>query len=74
MSAQLQEQLICVRWVKLSRWCDLTGDTEEAVYSRRKVGKWADGVHCKLTDNKLWINVPEAQKWIEKNPNTSRPV
>ena len=65
------ENLMVVRWVRLTRWCELTGDTKDAVYSRRHQGKWADGVHCKLADSKLWINVPEALKWIEKNPNTS---
>jgi hypothetical protein len=66
-----EEQLISVRWVLLCRWCELTGDTKDAVYSRRSDGKWADGVHCKKKDGKLWVNVPEAMKWVEKEQNIS---
>lgn len=62
---QLMEQQACVQWVLLKRWCELTGDTKDAVYSRRHARKWADGIHCKKKDGKLWINVPEAMTWIE---------
>jgi hypothetical protein len=64
-------QLICLELVTLERWCELTGDTKDAVYSRRHKGKWADGIHCELRDHRLWVNVPEAQKWLKKNPSTS---
>lgn len=63
----IEEQLICVTWVKLAQWHKLTGDTADAVHSRLKVGKWAKGKHAKLIDGKLWVNVPEALKWIEKS-------
>jgi hypothetical protein len=61
-------------WVKLEWYCEHTGDTKDAVYSRRHKGKWADGIHCEMRDGRLWINYREAQKWKKKNRNTSRPV
>jgi hypothetical protein len=52
-------------WVKLKRYCELTGDTAAAVHARRRSGKWLDGVHCRITDELLWVSLPEAQKWVE---------
>jgi hypothetical protein len=57
--------LISLTWIKLNRWCDLTGDTPDAVHARRKTGKWTDNIHCKVHDGKLWINVIEAQTWVD---------
>lgn len=60
--------------VRLEKWCRITGDTKGAVYSRKRDGKWAEGIHCVMKDGRLWINYSEAIKWLKKNPNTSRPV
>jgi hypothetical protein len=56
-----------VRWVKLERYCELTGDTEEAVRGRRARGEWLDGRHVRLRKRRLWVNLPEADKWVENN-------
>lgn len=55
-----------LHWVKLDRYVELSGDTVDAVQSRRKAGKWLDGVQCKNVDGRLWINLPAVDKWIEK--------
>lgn len=55
-----------LEWVKLDRYVELSGDTVDAVQSRRKAGKWLDGNQCKLVDGRLWINLPAVDKWIEK--------
>ena len=34
-----------MKWVKLLRYCEITGDTPNAVHARRKKGTWLDGVH-----------------------------
>lgn len=52
-------------WVKLKKYCELTGDTPAAVHARRRSGKWLDGVQCRIADELLWVNVPAAQKWVE---------
>jgi hypothetical protein len=54
-----------VSWVKLKKYCELTGDTAAAVHARRRSGKWLDGVHCRLADELLWVNLVEAQRWVE---------
>jgi hypothetical protein len=53
-------------WVKLDRYVELSGDSVDAVQSRRQAGKWIDGVQCKIVDARLWINLPAVEEWIEK--------
>lgn len=55
----------CPVWlVKLSKWCELTGDTADAVHSRRKRLEWREGVHWHLRGAHVWIDTVEAQKWV----------
>lgn len=54
-----------INWVKLSKWAEMSGDTADAVKSRRKAGKWLDGAECKVVDGNLWINLSAAEKWVE---------
>jgi hypothetical protein len=54
-----------IRWVQLERYCELTGDSPMAVHKRRQVGKWLDGVHCRVRDRRVWVNLEAAQKWVE---------
>ena len=57
--------------VRLRRYCELTGDTPQAVHDRRRKGVWVDGRHCFLTPGpRIWVDLFEVQSWI-KNP-TSR--
>jgi hypothetical protein len=54
------------RWVKLSQHCAITGDTSDAVHTRRKRRIWTDGVHCKLgPDGNLYVCPEEYNRWIE---------
>lgn len=62
-----------MRWVKLSKYCDITGDTPDAVYAKNRRGLWTAGVHCKKApDGCLWVNIEEVSKWVEQNPETER--
>lgn len=55
-----------VKWVKLKRYCQVSGDTAHAVHSKRKRGMWLDGLHCKIgPDGNLWVNLLEVEKWVE---------
>jgi hypothetical protein len=54
-----------VTWVKLKKYCELTGDTTAAVHARRRRGKWLDNVHCRIAGDLLWVNLPAAQNWVE---------
>lgn len=53
-------------WVKLDRYVELSGDTMDSVQARRRLGKWIEGVQCKIVDGRLWINLPAVEEWIEK--------
>ena len=55
-----------VTWVKLDKYIELTGDSMDSVQSRRQVGKWLDGVQCKIVNGRLWINLRAVEEWIEK--------
>jgi hypothetical protein len=54
-----------INWVKLCKYVEITGDSADAVHSRRKAGKWLDGKHCKVVDGSLYVNLVEYQKWVE---------
>lgn len=57
-------------WVKLEKYAELTGDSVDSVMCRRKTGKWLDGVQCKVVDGRVWVNLAEAEKWVEEwQPN-----
>lgn len=54
------------KWVKLKRYCELYGDTKDAVNAKRKKGIWRDGVHCRIAgDHRLWVNLEEVERWVE---------
>lgn len=55
-----------VKWVKLKKYCQVSGDTTNAVHGKRKRGMWLDGLHCKVgPDGNLWVNLEEVEKWVE---------
>lgn len=57
------------RWVKLSKHCEVTGDTPDAVHARRRKRIWTDGIQCrKGPDGNLYINPKEYNKWVEGEP------
>jgi hypothetical protein len=55
-----------MKWVKLKKYCEISGDTPDAVHAKRRKGAWLDDIHCKIApDGNLWINLVEIEKWIE---------
>lgn len=55
-----------IRWVTVDRYCELRGDTVKAVRCRRAAGKWVDGIHTMVRDRRLYVNLPEADQWVER--------
>lgn len=56
------------KWVKLNRYCEMSGDTSDAVHAKRKKGIWLDGVQCRIApDRRLWINVEAVNNWVESS-------
>ena len=67
MSEQLKT--IKTKWVKASKYCELTGDNINSLYVRRARGIWIDGVHAKNVPGiGLMVNLEEVEKWIENCP------
>lgn len=62
-----------VKWVKLKRYCELTGDSAMAVHKRRGQGVWLDGKHTKIAgDGRLWVNLDAASDWVETSAPDSK--
>ena len=63
----LAQTTCSLKWVKLKKYCELSGDTSDAVHAKRRKGIWLDGIHCKVAaDGNLWVNLIEIEKWVEK--------
>ena len=55
-----------MNWVKLKKYCEISGDTSNAVHAKRKRGMWLDGIQCKVgPDGNVWINLIEVERWVE---------
>lgn len=55
-----------LKWIKLNRFCELTGYTSDAVYAKMKKGVWLEGAFWKKgPDGHIFINTEEYQRWVE---------
>lgn len=62
-----------LRWLRLATYCQLSGDTADAVHARRRKRQWTDGVQCKIgPDGNLWVNPEEVNRWIETSSANSQ--
>ncbi len=57
-----------LKWVKLEKYCELTGETTDSVESKRRSGKWIEGTHWRIpADGRVWINLEEVEKWVSQS-------
>ncbi len=57
-----------LRYVKLTKYCELSGDSKQAVYGRRKKGIWLDGRETVTgPDGKIWVDMKAVESWL--NPS-----
>ena len=55
-----------LRWIRLAIYCELSGDSSDAVHARRRKRQWIDGIHCRVgPDGNLWVNPEEVNRWVE---------
>lgn len=55
-------------WIRLPKYCEITGDTADAVHARRRKRQWLDGKQCIIgPDGNLWICREEVNRWVESN-------
>ena len=55
-----------IRWVKLDKYAELTGDTIDAAKHRIKLGKWLHGDQVKIVDGRLWVNLRSVERWADE--------
>lgn len=64
-----------IDWIRAEKYCQITGESMEAIYGHIRDGDWAAGKHYKRTGQRtLWINIREAQDWIWKQPHVETVV
>ena len=62
-----------IEWVKLVKYCELTGETRDSVMKKRSSGMFLDGVHCKIApDGNIWVNLAEVEKWVEQGSQATQ--
>lgn len=55
-----------LHWVRLSKYCDMSGDTPDAVEKRLRTGKWLRDVHARKPEgsSELWVNLLAVNDWV----------
>ena len=57
-----------VNWIRLQKFCELTGYSADAVYGKMRKGAWAEGLHwCKAPDGHIMVNIEAYDRWVEGN-------
>ena len=55
-----------VQWVKLKKYCELSGETRHTVNNKLAHNIWRDGYHTKIMeDGCRWVNLLRVQEWAE---------
>lgn len=61
-----------MKWVRLNKYCEISGESRHSVHWKRKAGIYIDGVHTKLgDDNRVWVNLEAIEKWVEQGSKAS---
>lgn len=60
-----------VKWVTLSRYCELTGEGHDAVRKWIRAGFWLDGREYRKTRGRIKVNVEAADRWQESSENAA---
>jgi len=55
------------KWVKPSKYAEMSGYTVDAIDSKRRTGVWLEDIHwTKAPDGKIFINWRKCDEWIEE--------
>lgn len=54
-----------LRWVRINRYIELSGDSADAVQKRLRTGQWLRDVHARQPDGSatLWVNLDAVEDW-----------
>ncbi len=57
-----------MKWVKLNRYYELSGDTQDAFYKKKNRGLWREGKEFRTAaDGATWVNLHAVEAWAEKS-------
>lgn len=56
-----------VVWIRLDRYCELTGEPIATVRDRCRQGEWREGYHWRTRGRRMWVHLPRAQEWVEND-------
>jgi hypothetical protein len=56
-----------LRWVRLKKFCQESGETPDAVDARVRAGIWLRDVHVRRPEGskELWVNLEAVNDWAE---------
>lgn len=54
-----------MKWVKIEKYYELTGETEHGFHGKKRKGLYAEGRHYKMIERRIWINLQEMEKWAD---------
>lgn len=66
---------IVLGWIKLKKYCELSGETEDAIKQRifsSNYPEWRVGGFVKLLRNGYWLNYEGVQEWLQNQPDNYR--
>lgn len=56
-----------LRWVRINKYIDLSGETADMVEKRLRTGVWLRDVHARVPtgSNALWVNLDAVEDWVQ---------
>ena len=55
-----------LQWVKLNKYYELSGETRNTVYKKRRNGLWLEGREYRIADDGvMWVNLEAVNSWAE---------
>lgn len=57
-----------LKWVKLKKYYELSGDTKDAFHGKKRRGIWREGTEFRTAaDGATWVNLDAVNRWAEKS-------
>jgi len=62
--------VVPLTWVRLKRYCELTGEPLSTLRERASNGAWTPGLHFKnLSQRTIVVNLCEINNWFNNHPH-----
>ena len=65
MIDHLQAAIDKLEMIPLRRYCQITGESHNAIHQRKFKGIWKEGVHLFKPDGSdWWVSLPAVREWV----------